>query len=61
VLETLNPLVKNIMKRLSLEELKAQKGNVAPNLEAISGGSLDDCHGLTPAEIEAERKRHDSF
>lgn len=32
------------MKRLSLEELKAQKGNVVANLEAINGGNADSCH-----------------
>jgi hypothetical protein len=31
------------MKRLSLEELKANK-NVVANLEVISGGLLNDCH-----------------
>ncbi len=33
------------MKRLSLEELKAQKAEqVKENLEAINGGSAADCH-----------------
>jgi hypothetical protein len=42
VLETLNPLVKNTMKRLSLEELKAKAGkNVITQLEAIKGGEAD--------------------
>jgi hypothetical protein len=36
--------VKSKMKRLSLEELKAQKGNVVTRLEAIKGGNADDCH-----------------
>ncbi|MCF0058529.1 hypothetical protein [Dyadobacter sp. CY356] len=35
------------MKRLSLEELKAQKiGKVNESLEAIKGGSVADCHGF---------------
>lgn len=33
------------MKRLSLEELKAQKGgHVSQNLESIKGGDIDWCH-----------------
>ncbi len=34
------------MKRLSLEELKAQKNqkNVVENLEAVKGGNADGCH-----------------
>lgn len=32
------------MKRLTLEELKAQKGNVVANLEAICGGDAEICH-----------------
>lgn len=33
------------MKRLSLEELKAQKAEqVKENLEAVKGGSVDWCH-----------------
>ena len=33
------------MKRLSLEELKAQKADkVTQNLEEIKGGELDWCH-----------------
>lgn len=32
------------MKRLSLEELKAQKVSVVANLDAISGGNASDCH-----------------
>lgn len=37
------------MKRLSLEELKANK-NVVANLESIKGGNTDNCHvGQTPA------------
>lgn len=31
------------MKRLSLEELKANK-NVVANLESIKGGNTDACH-----------------
>ncbi len=34
----------NPMNRLSLADLKA-KANVVVNVEAIKGGSLDDCHG----------------
>lgn len=34
-----------IMKRLSLEELKAQKAEqVKENLEAVNGGKMDLCH-----------------
>jgi hypothetical protein len=32
------------MKRLSLEELKAQRGNAIGELEAIKGGNADECH-----------------
>ena len=33
------------MKRLSLEELKAQKTEqVTKNLEAVKGGQMDKCH-----------------
>lgn len=34
------------MKRLTLEELKAQKDqkNIVAQLEAIKGGTLDSCH-----------------
>jgi hypothetical protein len=35
------------MKRLSLEELKAQK-NVVAQLEAVKGGNVACCHNTTP-------------
>jgi|GEM_PF-6598768 hypothetical protein len=40
------PLVKKNMKRLTLDELKAQKSqkNIVAQLEAIKGGTLDSCH-----------------
>ncbi|MBL0302269.1 MAG: hypothetical protein IPQ23_11360 [Cytophagaceae bacterium] len=34
------------MKRLSLEELKAQKLNSLQDLEKINGGNAGDCHAL---------------
>jgi hypothetical protein len=37
------PLVKKNMKRLTLDELKAQK-NVVAKLEAIKGGDDTSCH-----------------
>jgi hypothetical protein len=54
VLETLNPLVKNTMKRLSLEELKAKAGkNVITQLEAINGGDLMGA----PDEFDVDGKK----
>ena len=44
------------MKRLSLEELKAQSAqNVSSNLEAVKGGLMDDCHGLLSKAAEGLR------
>jgi hypothetical protein len=40
----INPFGTKTMKRLSLEELKAQKVNVVANLDAIKGGNLETCH-----------------
>lgn len=40
----INPFGTKIMKRLSLNELKAQKVNVVANLDAIKGGELATCH-----------------
>ena len=40
----MNPFGTKTMKRLSLEELKAQKTNVVANLDAIKGGDTDKCH-----------------
>jgi len=38
----INPFGTKTMKRLSLEELKAQK--VVANLDAIKGGDTNKCH-----------------
>lgn len=41
----MNPFGTKTMKRLSLEELKAQKAEqVTQNLENIKGGDVDWCH-----------------
>ena len=41
------------MKRLSLEELKAQKNqkNVVAQLEAIKGGLADGCHYMLTGQV----------
>jgi hypothetical protein len=44
------------MNRLSLAELKAQKGNVIANLEAIKGGNLDGCHTVVSVPVERTRE-----
>lgn len=40
--------MKNPIKKLSIEELKAkaEKTNVAESIEAIKGGNLRNCHGI---------------
>ncbi len=53
VAKTLSVL--NTMKRLSLEELKAQKANVVANLDAIKGGDAAECHnGSCEPKVQEE-------
>lgn len=51
----MNPFGTKTMKRLSLEELKAQKTNVVANLDAIKGGDAAECHNgsCTPPPCDA--------
>jgi hypothetical protein len=50
---SLFPLVKENMKRLTLDELKAQKNqkNVVAQLEAIKGGLADGCHYMLTGQV----------
>jgi hypothetical protein len=52
----INPFGTKTMKRLSLEELKAQKAEqVTQNLENIKGGDVDWCHVWTNFQNNFDR------